>query len=132
MTLAVGRFESNLRAYLKLRSVSVSKQAAFGSLISKLDKHCLLSENGVQVLRTLKRQRNYLTHSLFDLFSTRVDEILLPRTDLVLKDVSLFVEKVRELEQNISGLSRIVEERITGMDKQAISKPEAYDLLFRP
>ena len=132
MTLAAGRFESNLRAYLELRGVSVSEQAALGSLIGELEKHELLSENGVQVLRTLKRQRNYLTHSLFDLFSARVDETLLPRADLVPEDVSLFTEKAWELEQNLAGLSQIVEESIAGLGTQATATSEAPELLFRP
>lgn len=132
MTLAAGRFESDLRVYLELRGVSVSEQAALGLLTGKLEKHELLSENGVQVLRTLKRQRNYLTHSLFDLFSARVDETLLPRTNLVPEDLSLFTEKAWELEQNLSGLSQIVEERIVGQGMQVNAASEAPGLLFQP
>jgi hypothetical protein len=84
MTLASGRFESDLRAFLIQSGVHVPEGAAtLGSLISKLKSHNLLSERGVQVLRSLKRQRNYLTHSLFDLFSARINETVLPRTALV-------------------------------------------------
>lgn len=133
VTLAAGRFESNLRAYLILRGVKVSERGAtFGTLIKKLKDNGLLSENGVQVLRDLKEQRNYLTHCLFDLFSARVDETLLPRSDLVPMDVALFTEKAWELEQNLSGLDRIVEKEI---DRPKVLKPGTpieNQLLFRP
>ncbi len=133
MTLAAGRFESNLRAFLNLSGVSVSEsEATLGSLMSKLKKHDLLSENGVQVLRDLKRQRNYLTHSLFDLFSARVDETILPRTDLVPMDVTLFTEKAWQLEQNFSGLSSIVEERIAQLGDATPRSSGAEARLFRP
>lgn len=133
MTLAAGRFESNLRAFLGLSGVFVHEgEATLGSLISKLRKHDLLSENGVQVLRDLKRQRNYLTHSLFDLFSERIDETILPRTDLVPMDVSLFTEKAWQLEQNLNGLSSIVEKRIAQLSGGVSQVFETSGLLFRP
>lgn len=133
MTLAAGRFESNLRAFLNLNGVYVPEgEATLGSLMSKLKKHDLLSESGLQVLRHLKRQRNYLTHSLFDLFSARVDETLLPRAGLVPMDVTLFAEKAWELEQNLSDLSSIVEKRIAQSGDETGPHSEASGLLFRP
>jgi hypothetical protein len=133
MTLAAGRFESNLRAFFGLNGVTVSEnEATLGSMISKLKKHDLLSENGVKVLRDLKSQRNYLTHSLFDLFSARVDETVLPRTNLVPLDVTLFTEKALELERNLSGLSSIVEERIAQMSGGTTRMSGADARLFRP
>ena len=72
MTLAAGRFESNLRQFLILSGVSVRENdATLGPLISKLEKNGVISDNGVRVLRGLKNQRNYLAHSLFGLFSGR-------------------------------------------------------------
>jgi hypothetical protein len=134
MTLAAGRFESDLRAFLILSGVHVpeGEAATLGSLISKLKKHNLLSENGVQVLRDLKRQRNYLTHSLYDLFSARIEETVLPRTDLAPMDVALFTEKAWQLEQDLSGLSSIVEGRIAHFGDETTQPVEADGLLFRP
>lgn len=132
MTLAAGRSESSLRTFLSLSGVDVAEdRATLGTLITKLKNHDLLSENGTQVLRLLKTQRNYLTHSLFDLFSARVNETLLPRTDLVPEDVELFAEKAREMEQDLSRLSEIVEDRIDQFD--STSRPSGEDArLFRP
>jgi hypothetical protein len=84
------------------------------------------------MLRGLKLQRNYLTHSLFDLFSERIDETLLPRTNLVPMDVTVFTEKAWQLEQNLSGLSSIVEERIAQL-RDGTSQPSGPEArLFRP
>ena len=132
MTLAAGRFESDLRAYLRLRGVSVSDDATLGPLISQLQKHGMLSENGVQVLRLLKRQRNYLTHSLFDLLSYRINETMLPREGLVPEDASAYAEKAWELDQNLAGVTRLVEDAITRLSV-AGAAPEFGDAhLFRP
>lgn len=133
VTLAAGRFESDLRTYLQLRGVEVSDQAGLGHLIAELERNRMLSENGVQVLRTLKMQRNYLTHSLFDLFSARVDETVLPRDDLVPEDVSMFAEKAWQLEQNLKGLTQIVEESISKIRNTEGDKADnQIGLLFRP
>ena len=132
MTLAAGRSESNLRRFLSLNGVDVPEdRATLGSLTRELKSHDLLSENGVQVLRVLKTQRNYLTHSLFDLFSARVDETLLPRKDLIPEDVELFIENARDLGQELSRLSEIIEERIDQLN--LVSRPSGEDArLFRP
>ena len=133
MTLAAGRFESNLRAFLGLNGVTVSpNEANLGLLISRLEKHGLLSENGVQVLRGPKVQRNYLTHNLFDLFSGRIDETVVPRTDLVPEDVTTFTDMAWELEQNFTGLSSIVEERIKQLNDGKAPSSGVDARLFRP
>jgi len=133
MTLAAGRFESDLRAFLRLKGVNVSaNEATLGSLISRFEKHDLLSGNGVRVLRGLKFQRNYLTHSLFDLFSARIDETVLPRTDLVPMDVTLFTENACQLEENLRGLSSIAERRIAQLEDQTSPRSGADARLFRP
>jgi hypothetical protein len=133
MTMAAGRFESDLREFLRLRGIKVSDHTALGHLIGKLESHEMLSENGVQVLRNLKIQRNYLTHSLFDLFSARVNEPLLPRDDLFPDDVYTYSEKTWQLEQNLVGLTKIVEERITKIRESGGEESEhGEDLLFRP
>jgi hypothetical protein len=133
MALAAGRFESDLRAFLAMKGVHVPEKAAtLGRLTAELQKHDLLSKNGVTVLKELNDQRNYLIHSLFDLFSGRVGETLLPRTDLVPEDVELFTEKAWQLQQNLRGLSSIAEQQISKLSEGAVKSSEADDYLFRP
>jgi uncharacterized protein YutE (UPF0331/DUF86 family) len=133
MTLAAGRFESNLRAFLKLNGVEVlEKEATLGSLIAKLKKHNLLSANGVESLRTLKRQRNYFTHSLFDLLSERIEETILSRTNLIPLDVYAYIDYVVQLEENLNGLSSIVVKRIAELTIATGTSGDTDRLLFRP
>jgi len=130
-TLAAGRLESTLRAFLQLNGVTVPEdRASFGLLINFLERHGFLSENGVTVLRTLKKQRNYLTHSLFDLFSGRIPETMLPRSDLVPLDIVGFTEKARALEADMLGLSKIAERRLADSDRRNSS--DGAELLFCP
>lgn len=132
-TLAAGRLESTLKAFLRVKGVAVpNERATLGWLVSALQKRGFLSNNGVAVLRDLKLQRNYLTHSLFELFDGRVPETILPRTELVPIDVDVFTEKVRVLEDNLLGLSRIAECRIAELTSQTTRPAKSDDPLFRP
>jgi hypothetical protein len=110
----------------------ISEQASLGPLIAALEKHGMLSENGIRILRLHKLQRNYLTHSLFDLFSARIDETVLPRSDLIPADVSTFAEKARELEENLSGLTQIVENAIASIETAGGTAELGDNLPFRP
>ncbi len=133
MTLAAGRFESNLRAYLGLRGVNVSeRQATLNSLTKQLVANGYISESGARTLRMLKTQRNYLTHSLFDLFANRAEQSLLPRTDLLPADVSLFIGAAWQLEQNFMGLNGIAEERIQALIDMEPAARQQDGLLFTP
>jgi len=131
VTLASGRFESSLRAYLLLRGVEAPpERAGLGVLVATLRKHNFISENGILVLRDIKRQRNYVTHSLFDLFSERIPETVLPRQDLVPLDILVFTEKATVLEENLLAFSRITEEAIQQIISQPTNPPSG--LLFKP
>ncbi len=132
VTLAASRFESDLREYLRRRGVTAKKNLTLGPLIASLERHGMLSENGVQVLRGLKQQRNYLTHSLYDLFANRTDETLLPRDNLVPEDVFTFVDKAWELEQNLVGLTGLLEDAVARIQNGPSSSEHDDELLFRP
>ncbi|MHB9024303.1 MAG: hypothetical protein ACYC7E_09020 [Armatimonadota bacterium] len=133
MTLAAGRFESNLRAYLIYCGVKVpEREATLGALILKLEKSQQLSQNGLEVLNTLKCQRNYLTHSLYDLFTERTEEKILPRTDLIPLDIYAYITYVGQLEENLCGLSATVEERIARIIEGTVPPLAAGKMLFRP
>lgn len=93
MTLAAGRFESDLREYLRIFSITITEgEATLGRLISELKKNNLISKNGQRVLKDLKNRRNYLTHSLFDLFSDRIKETILAKDNLVEGDTVNYSE----------------------------------------
>jgi hypothetical protein len=110
MTLAAARLESDVRVFLNLNGVEVGGTETLGGLVTKLSANGLLSDNGRAIMRTLKLQRNYLTHSLYDLFAARIDEDLMSRDELA--DFSLLAERAWILEENLNGLSEIAERRI--------------------
>lgn len=134
MTLAAGRLESDLRVYLMLRGVvPPPERTGFGSLIAALQGNGFVSENGVTVLRTIKTQRNYLTHSLYDLLSARVPETILPARDLIPLDVLSFTDKATSLADDLLHLSLIAERQIQALLAAARADPAIVDaLLFRP
>jgi len=110
MLLAASRLESDLRTYLQLNDVTVRADATFGTLAKRLRSAGLLSDNGAMVLDTHRLQRNYLTHSLYDLFAARIGEGLMTREEL--DDVTLLTERAWILENNLNGLADIAERRI--------------------
>lgn len=57
----------------------------------------------------LVAKRNYLTHSLYDLFSESTAETVLPRTNLSPEDVELFIEKTEDLTNDFKTFSKIVQ-----------------------
>jgi len=127
MTLSAARLESDMRTFLALNDIPVPPNATFGALAAKLKQNGLLSENGEDMLRTLKTQRNYLTHSLYDLFAARIGEGLMLREEL--EDASLLADRAFVLEENLSGLAQTAEKRISQLLK---GDQEPGGLLFTP
>src|SRR5688572_7141629 len=81
--LSAGRLEAELKLYLAMSGVSAdTKRATLGRLIELLRQSGLLRDIR-PALEMLKDQRNYLTHSLFELFAGMVEETLLPRSELI-------------------------------------------------
>ena len=110
MLLAASRLESDLRTYLVLNDVPVRADATLGTLAKRLRAVGFLSDNGAMVVDTHRLQRNYLTHSLYDLFAARIDEDLMAREEL--EDIPLPTERAWMLENDLNGLADIAERRI--------------------
>ncbi len=127
MTLAAARLESDLRQFLALNRVHVGEAATLGGLVKKLGENGLLSANGLDIMRTLKRQRNYLTHSLYDLFAARIDEDLMAREELA--DISLLTERAWTLERELKRFAELAERRIADLER---GDGTIGELLFRP
>jgi len=106
--LAASRLESELKLYLKAHNVPLkSKYPTLGRLNHLLKEHNLLLKMQPP-LEMLVKQRNYLAHSLFDLFTVLIDETVLSRTNLLDLDVYMYIERARQLEENINGFSDII------------------------
>jgi len=127
VTLAAARLESDIRVFLALHDVQVGSKTMFGGLVAQLKDHGLVSGNGAGMLRMLARQRNYFTHSLYDLCTARIDQGLMLREELA--DLRLLAERAWFLEENLNGLSQIAEERIAELKTRG---GQINGLLFGP
>jgi hypothetical protein len=130
LTMSLDRFESNLRAFLKTSGAkTVDGRATIRELIPRLKAHGFVTDNGVKVLNAVEFGADYLTHRLFDLFSERIDETALPRTDLVPADTILYAERARDAGYELDELSKIVEKRLRSGATSPFGKG---GLLFSP
>lgn len=108
--LAAGMLETNLRHYLRAKGIkTVRSNSTLGNMVKLLKEHRLLSSNGEIHFDDLARKRNYLAHSLYDLFSRVIDETILPRNELVSMDVDIFRDKAQSLAEDFLFFSRQVE-----------------------
>lgn len=109
--LAAGRLETVLIRYIKKHAPDENTvRATFGKLIAFAEKHQLLTRI-IPALKTLKAQRNYLTHNIHALLSGLIEETILESTELLDSDVHLYTERAWQLKENLNGLAEIIEER---------------------
>ncbi len=62
-------------------------------------------------------KRNYLAHSLYDLFSAEIAETILPRDRLVEMDKDIFTERAHNLAGDFQYFAEIVSEANVDHDK---------------
>lgn len=116
--LLSGKLESILSQYLGKNKIKLSKnKATLGNLINELDKNGLLSSNFKAVLSMMKTQRNYLSHSIYDLLTYQIDETILEREGIIDSDVITYTERVLNLKENILGIIQIIEKLNTQMEQ---------------
>ncbi len=110
VTLAAGKLEAEL--ILLLARSSIPEKAAgktLGKLISIASKYGVLDKNETIVFNEVCGQRNYLTHNIYALFIELIEETRLERSDLLDSDVHTYIERARQLKENLLGLAEIVE-----------------------
>ena len=109
VVLAAGMLETNLRRYLQERAVSgIRLNTTLGGMVKRLKECGLLSKNGVLHFEDLALKRNYLAHSIHDLFSRTIAATILPRENLTEIDVRYFVEKAEQLAKDFVTFSTLV------------------------
>ena len=73
--LAAGKLERTLQSYLSSKGIEPkNKRATLGVLVGLLKESGLLSSNGKMHFDDLLLKRNYLAHSLYDLFSGNIEQ----------------------------------------------------------
>lgn len=106
--LTASRLETELKIYLTASSVAHdTKRATLGQILGLMKQYELLKKMQ-PALELLRDQRNYLTHSIYALFSGLIEETILPRSDLLDSDVDTFTEKAWQLAENLNALADIV------------------------
>ena len=115
--LAASKLETSLRKYLKNRKIPHNPKSTLGNLVFKLEENNLLSFNGKIIFTDLAKKRNYLAHSLYDLFTKEIEETILEREDLTEGDTDIFIYRARQLARDFLLFSEIVEKANIKTDK---------------
>ncbi len=109
VALASGRLEVEFILYLTKNNVKGNyKKATLGTLIRIANENKLLSENENLIFKQISKQRNYITHNIYALFSDLIDETIMEKEKLLDSDVHLYTERAWQLRDNLNGLSDVI------------------------
>jgi hypothetical protein len=109
VALASGRLEVEFILYLTKNNVEGNyKKATLGTLIRIANENKLLSENENLIFKQISKQRNYITHNIYALFSDLIDETIMEKEKLLDSDVHLYTERAWQLRDNLNGLSDVI------------------------
>lgn len=111
LTLAAGRLEAELVHLYKRKGISDNlSRFTLGKLIEFGKRKDLLERNFAFALENVCKQRNYITHNIYALFTELIDETMLPKTDLIDTDVLTYTDKAWETRNNLIGLADLIKE----------------------
>ncbi|MBL7473322.1 hypothetical protein [Robertkochia sediminum] len=112
VTLASGKLEAEIKVFLNQNNIKGNFQrATLGQLIEIVEKNKLFSGNFITALKQISKQRNYITHNIYALFSDLIDETILEKNDLIDLDVTLYISRVWHLNQDLNGLANLIKEK---------------------
>lgn len=107
--LACGKLEAELIILLEKNDLNGKyKKATLGTLIRRAEKNRIIDEKMIDALRMVSIQRNYITHNIYALFMGQLEETILEKNNLFDSDVDLYVERARQLKENINGIAEIL------------------------
>ena len=113
VTLASGKLETELILFFSRNGINKNyKKATLGTLIRIGEDNNLFDENMVITLNQISKQRNYLTHNIYSLFTNLINETIIERENLLDSDVHLYIERAWRLKENLNGLAGIIEKKI--------------------
>lgn len=108
VVLAAGKLEGILIQVIERENQTINlKNATLGRLISYAETYPELKDL-VPHLKSVKIQRNYLTHNIYQLLSDRIEETVLERQGLLDSDVHTYFERAWELKNNLNALAELV------------------------
>ena len=108
VALASGKLEAELIIYLTQNGVSGNyKKATLGTLIRIGKDNNLFDQNMITSLELIAKQRNYITHNIYALFTDLIDETILEKNNLLDSDVHIYTERAWQLKENLDGIADI-------------------------
>lgn len=112
VSLASGKLEAELMQFFNRNGIKENyKKASLGTLIKIGEKNKLFDSNMIISLNLISKQRNYLTHNIYALFTNLIDETILERKNLLDTDVLLYLDRVCQLNENLNGLADIIQRK---------------------
>ena len=108
VVLSASKLETNLRKYLRAKHIISRSKSTLGNLATKLIENNFLSKNGQVHFEDLALKRNYLAHSLYDLFSKEIEKTILERDELTAMDTDIFIYRAHQLADNFLHFAEIV------------------------
>ena len=102
VALASGKLEAELILYLKRKGINKDlSRSTLGSLIKIAEQTELLNYNQLESLKMVTRQRNYITHNIYALFTDIKEETILEKHNLLDSDVYTYKERAWQLKENL-------------------------------
>ena len=115
--LAASKLETDIRKYLKARNITFQSKSTLGNLVNKLIENNLLSKNAEEYFKDLALKRNYLAHSLYDLFTKEIEETILERDELTAVDTDVFISRAYDLADSFLSIAEIISRKDIASDK---------------
>src|SRR5688572_24340358 len=112
VALAAGRLEVEMMLFLNRNGVKENvSRLTLGQLINIAKKYQLIDRNLINALEITCKQRNYLTHNIYALFTEHIDETILERSNLLDSDVQTYEERAWQLKENLIALAEIIHKK---------------------
>lgn len=112
VALASGKLESELILLLSRNEINGNyKKGTLGILIKIANENNLFNENEKIAFKMISKQRNYITHNIYALFTDLIEETVLEKENLLDSDVHLYIERAWQLRESLNDLADIIKRK---------------------
>ena len=112
VALASGKLEAELILFLSRNEINGNyKKATLGTLIRIANENNLFNDNEKIAFKMISKQRNYITHNIYALFTDLIEETILEKENLLDSDVHLYIERAWQLRENLNDLADIIKRK---------------------
>ena len=112
VALASGKLEVELILFLNRNKIKGNyKKGTLGTLIRIASENNLFTSNEKIAFKTISKQRNYITHNIYALFTDFIDETISEKENLLDSDIHLYIERAWQLRVNLNDLADIIKKK---------------------